>query len=79
MKPGTPITGLNFMKDRDAPVALKREEYPEWVGRLATKDVSLAQLRRMSEDDATDKEKMRYLKLTRRILIKRNNEKNMKK
>jgi len=79
MKPGTPIPGLNFRKDVDPPVALPREEYPDWVNKLAEKDISLAQLRRMPEEDATDKQKMRYLKLTRRIEIKRGNDERSKK
>jgi len=74
MKPGTPIPGLNFLKDRDPPVALDRSEYPEWVNSLTKRDVTLAQLRKMPEEEATDREKMRYLKLTRRIEIKRKNE-----
>lgn len=73
MKPGTPIPGLNFLKSKDPPVALGRSEYPEWVNDLAKPMVSLAKLRRMDEEDATDREKMRYLKLTRRIVIKQKN------
>lgn len=73
MKPGTPIPGLDFIKGQEPPVALERSEYPEWINHL-TSQKSLAQLRRMSEDEATDEEKKRYLKLTRRILIKQNNE-----
>jgi large subunit ribosomal protein L54 len=72
MKPGTPIPGLNFFKDQDPPVALERSDYPDWLYHLPQK--SLAQLRRMPEEEATDKEKMRYLKLTRRMLIKQKNE-----
>ena len=74
MKPGTPIPGLDFRKDRDPPVALKRSEYPEWVSDLAKKDLSLAKLRRMPVEEATDKQKMRYIKLTRRMKIKERNE-----
>lgn len=73
MKPGTPIPGLDFFKDKDPPVALKRSEYPEWVDTLAQPMMSLAKLRRMDENDATDKEKMRYLKLTRRAQIRQRN------
>lgn len=74
MKPGTPIPGLDIYKDRDPPVALERSEYPAWIDNLAKKDKSLAELRRMPEEEATDKDKMRYLKLTRRMKIKKNNE-----
>lgn len=28
---GTPLKGLNFLKDRQDPVALPDEEYPEWL------------------------------------------------
>ena len=73
MKPGVPIPGLNFLKSKDPPVALERSEYPEWVNDLDKPMVSLAKLRRMDEEDATDREKMRYLKLTRRIVIKQKN------
>lgn len=30
---GTPLRGLNYLKGRDDPVALKEEEYPEWLWR----------------------------------------------
>lgn len=30
---GTRMTGLNYLKGRDDPVALKEEEYPEWLWR----------------------------------------------
>ena len=70
MKPGTAIPGLNFMKNKDAPASLARNEYPAWVDSLAKPMVTLAELRRMKWEDATDRDKMRYLKLTRRIRIK---------
>lgn len=73
MKPGTPIPGLNFMKNKEAPVSLPRSDYPEWVSDLAKPMVTLAELRRMKWEDSTDRDKMRYLKLTRRIRIKGNN------
>ena len=73
MKPGTAIQGLNFLKGKDGPVALERSEYPDWVNDLDKPIVSLARLRRMDEKDATDWEKLRYLKLTRRLKIKENN------
>jgi hypothetical protein len=73
MKPGTPIAGLNFLKGNDPVVALERKEYPNWVSDLATPKISLAKLRRMSESKATDREKMRYLKLKRRFKMKDNN------
>ena len=74
MKPGTPISGLDIFKEKEPPVALERSEYPEWISSLAQNDVTLAQLRRMPEEEASDREKKRYLKLTRRLLIKKNNE-----
>lgn len=74
MKPGTPIPGLDIYKDQDPPVALERSEYPDWVGTLAEPMISLAKLRKMPEEEATDKEKKRYLKLVRRLKIKDNNE-----
>jgi hypothetical protein len=73
MKPGTPIPGLNFTKGKEPIVALKREEYPDWVNDLAKPKITLAKLRRMPEEEATDRDKMRYLKLTRRFKMKDNN------
>jgi hypothetical protein len=73
MKPGTPIPGLNFLKGTDPVVALERKEYPDWVNDLAKPKISLANLRRMPESEATDRDKMRYLKLKRRLKIKDNN------
>ncbi|EJK69672.1 hypothetical protein THAOC_09048 [Thalassiosira oceanica] len=77
MKPGTIIPGLDKIyapsKDKAAekgPVVLPREEYPAWVGDLARPLPTLAKLRSMEFSDATDKEMMRYLKLTRRVHIK---------
>jgi Mitochondrial ribosomal protein L37 len=74
MKPGEPLTALKIFKNQDPPVVLKRSEYPDWVNTLAEKDVSLAQLRKMDVSDATDKEQMRFLKLTRRVEIRSKNE-----
>ena len=74
MKPGTPIAGLDIFKDKDAPVALERSEYPEWVNTLAQPMVSLAKLRKMPLEEASDKDKKRYLKLVRRLKIKEMNE-----
>lgn len=73
MKPGTPIPGLDIYKDKDPVVALARSEYPDWVNELATPMLTLSELRRLPESEATEKDKMRYLKLTRRIQIKKNN------
>jgi len=73
MKPGTPIPGLNFMKNKDPIVSMERGNYPDWVTDLAKPMVTLAELRRMKWEDSTDRDKMRYLKLTRRIRIKANN------
>jgi Mitochondrial ribosomal protein L37 len=74
LKSGTPIPGLDIYKDKEPPVALERHEYPDWLESLAKPLPSLAVLRRMPEEEATDREKMRYLKLTRRVQIKNNNE-----
>ena len=72
MKPGTPIPGLDIYKEKDPVVVLDRSEYPEWVSKLANPLPTLSELRRIPETEATDKEKMRYLKLARRIQIKKN-------
>lgn len=74
MKPGETIEALKIYKDQEAPVVLQREEYPEWINTLAERDISLAQLRKMDVDEATDRQKLRFLKLTRRIEIKEKNE-----
>jgi Mitochondrial ribosomal protein L37 len=79
MKPGEPLQALKIFKNQDAPVVLERHEYPDWINNLAQKDISLAQLRRMDEADATDREKMRFLKLTRRLAIRQKNEASKKK
>jgi Mitochondrial ribosomal protein L37 len=73
-KPGSPMKGLDVFKDKDPPVYLERSEYPDWIYHLSQPLPSLAKLRKMDEDDATDTEKMRYLKLTRRMKIKAINE-----
>jgi hypothetical protein len=84
MKPGTPIPGLTAIyptssKDptassRIAPVALPREEYPAWVNELTRPLPTLAKLRTMKIDEASDKDMKRYLKLVRKAKIKSNNE-----
>ena len=54
--------------------AKKREEYPEWINTLATPKASIARLRQMEyNDDTPDVDLKRYLRLTRRALIKENN------
>ena len=77
MKPGTVIEKLNFRKDRDSPVV--HDDYPDWVRDLAGPMKTLAKLRRMPIEEATDKDKKRYLKLTRRVLIRQKNEESRKK
>lgn len=74
LKPGTPIPGLDIYKEKEPPLALARSEYPDWLESLAKPLPTLSKLRRMPEEEATDREIMRYLKLTRRMKIKRNNE-----
>jgi hypothetical protein len=74
LKPGTPIPGLDIYKEKEPPVALERSEYPDWLESLTKPLPSLATLRRMPEEEASDRDKMRYLKLTRRMKIKQNNE-----
>lgn len=72
MKSGTPIPGLDIYKEKDPVVVLERSDYPEWVNKLATPLPTLSDLRRLPDSEATEKDKMRYLKLTRRIQIKKN-------
>jgi len=88
IKPGTPIPGLESIypkntkdpsKDKKTPVYLKREEYPSWVSQLMVPLPTLAELRRMPIEEASDKDMKRYLKLVRRAKIKANNEERRKK
>jgi len=60
MKVGTPIPGLDFMKDSDPPVSKDRSEYPTWVESLSKPLISLSKLNKMEEEDATDG-KLRYV------------------
>lgn len=78
MKVGEVIPGLDIYKDKDPPVVLERSEYPEWVNKLAEPLISLAKLRKMRVEDATDEEKKRYLKLVRKLNIKEKNEESKK-
>ena len=86
LKPGTPIPGLENIyppskdptKDR-TPIAKPRSEYPPWVNELTKPLPTLAKLRTMKIEDATDKDMKRYLKLVRRAKIKANNEERRKK
>lgn len=82
---GKPIPGLTNIyptsKDpsaassaRGAPIALKREDYPPWVNDLTRPLPTLAKLRTMKVDEASDKDMKRYLKLVRKAKIKSNNE-----
>ena len=73
MPAGTQIEGFDFLKTSEPLVAKPREEYPEWVNTLAQPMKSLPELRKMEFEDATDKERMRFLVLTRRQVIKENN------
>jgi hypothetical protein len=73
MKAGTLLPGLDFIKDTDEVLSKERSEYPDWVDSLAKPMLSLAKLRRMTEEEATDREKERYLKLSRRQEMKNKN------
>ena len=70
MKPGTPIAGLDFMKNEDPVVSKERSEYPEWVNNLVTPMPTLAKLKKMNLEESDESEQYRFLKLTRRNLIK---------
>jgi hypothetical protein len=80
LKPGTPIPGLEniYPKAKDpsqskVPTAKPREEYPSWVYELGKPLPTLAKLKSMNIEDASDRDMKRYLKLTRRAKIKANN------
>ena len=76
MKPGTELKHLAIYKNQDAPKVLNPEEYPEWVASLAdtNSQESLATLRRIPNEDATEQQIKRYLKLTRRLKMRNQNE-----
>ena len=85
MEPGIPVAGLEgvYPPNKDgssrAPIVKPRGEYPEWVSGLVHPLPSLAKLRNMEFEEATDKERRRYLKLVRRAQIKENNAARAKK
>lgn len=74
MKAGTTLDSLAVFKGQDPPVIKEREEYPDWVGTLAKPLPSLAKLRRLPNEEADDKQILRYLKLNRRIKIRERND-----
>ena len=75
MKPGTKLpSDLSIYKGQEPPVVLAAEEYPEWMKSLGAPLPSLAQLRRMSNEDATESDIQRFLKLQRRNAIRQRNE-----
>jgi hypothetical protein len=73
MKPGTPIAGLDFLKNEEPAVSKERSEYPEWVNNLDKAATSLAKLKKVDIWEASDEDQKRYLKLTRRNQIKETN------
>ena len=73
MKPGTPIAGLDFLKNVDDPVSKERSEYPDWINDLGKPMKTLAKLQKMNFMEAEDCDQMRLLKLSRRKEIKTNN------
>jgi hypothetical protein len=74
MKAGTTLDSIAVFKGKDPPVVKGREEYPDWVGKLAEPLPSLAKLRRIPNEEADDKDILRFLKLNRRIRIRQQNE-----
>jgi Mitochondrial ribosomal protein L37 len=73
-KAGTPIQGIDVFNDKDIPVVLERDQYPEWVFKLPVPLLTFAQLRRMPKEDATLTDMHRFLRLRRRLKIKSSNE-----
>lgn len=73
MKPGTPIAGLDFIKNAEPVVSKERSDYPSWVNDLIKPQNTLAKLRKMDMWTANDEDQKRFLKLTRRIKIKEDN------
>jgi hypothetical protein len=74
MKPGTELKFLAVFKGQDPPKVLERPEYPNWINELAKPLPSLARLRKIPNEEADDKQILRYLKLTRRLAIRQRNE-----
>lgn len=73
MKAGTPIAGLDFLKNADAPVTKERSEYPSWIDDLSKPMKTLAKLGKLDFEKAEEVDQMRLLKLSRRKEIKGNN------
>jgi Mitochondrial ribosomal protein L37 len=71
-KAGTPIPGLAIFKEHDPPVV--QTDYPAWFQSLTQPQPSLAQLRRMPNEEAEEKDILRFLKLQRRQQIRQQNE-----
>jgi hypothetical protein len=74
MKAGTSMSSIGVFKGIDAPVVKEREEYPAWVGKLSEPLPSLAKLRKLSNEEADDRDILRFLKMNRRISIRERNE-----
>lgn len=74
MKAGTKMENLGVFKGQDPPIVRERDEYPEWVGKLTQPLPNLAKLRRIPNEEAKEKEILRFLKLNRRIRIRESNE-----
>jgi hypothetical protein len=76
MKPGTELKHLAIFKNQDTPKVLESEQYPEWVSSLVKGNglESLAALRKIPNEQATESQIKRYLKLTRRLAIRSQNE-----
>ena len=70
---GTPIPGLDFLKNADPPVSKGRSEYPDWINKIGKPMTTLAKLRKSNFTDLEDANMMRFLKLSRRKEIKENN------
>ena len=73
MKPGTPIAGLDFLKNVEPAVSKERSEYPDWVSNLDKSAKTLAKLKKLNLFEANEEDQKRYLKLTRRLKIKDDN------
>ena len=74
VKAGIELKNLNIFKGQDAPVTLDRSEYPSWVENLPQPLPSLAVLRKVPNEEANLEQIKRYLRLTRRLEVRKNNE-----
>jgi large subunit ribosomal protein L54 len=69
---GTPLKGINYLSNKEDPVALAESEYPSWL--FCAKDPILSQSGHVSSFQTEEsKQSLEYLKAVRQDKIKTNN------